>query len=107
MQFDNTYRDHKKFRGLNKKEEKQLGKKLEYYTQFSDAQFKVHESAGLKPLKNKTLPPKIARRISLGIDKTIWEFRINDKIRVHGLLFESTFYIVWIDPDHKYTDKHK
>lgn len=31
-----------------------------------------------------------------------WEFEItrNEHGRVHGLLLDETFYIVWIDPDH-------
>lgn len=36
-------------------------------------------------------------------DKQPWQFQItaNEHGRVHGLLLDDTFFVVWVDPDHR------
>jgi hypothetical protein len=40
-------------------------------------------------------------------DKEPWQFQLtgNEHGRVHGLLIDETFYLVWLDPSHKLYSK--
>lgn len=41
----------------------------------------------------------------LSKDITLFELRLNDKIRVHGFRHKSIFYLCWLDKNHTITSK--
>jgi hypothetical protein len=45
--------------------------------------------------------PNIKFKKQLSPDITIFELRVNKRIRVHGFRDESVFYICWLDKEHE------
>jgi predicted O-linked N-acetylglucosamine transferase (SPINDLY family) len=45
--------------------------------------------------------PKTAFSNNLSEDVTLFELRLNQKIRVHGFRHKSIFYLCWLDREHK------
>lgn len=62
----------------------------------------VKNDAGLKWKAHKGPAARgFARPSALSKDIDLCELRVDSKARVHGALFDGTFYLVWLDRSHE------
>ena len=91
-------------RQLKRPQRKLILKKLRKYEEMTVPQFKSSSSVRLRQYNGAL--PEPPGELSPDVRDTLAQyFRINNKIRLYGYLFDSDFYIIWIDPDHKLSDR--
>lgn len=98
MRLKGAYSCHK----LDDRQERQIVSKLNEYKRFTVAQFSQSSSVRLKTIHKRDFP-KPPQELSEEIKDLLGqEFRISLKCRVFGYLHIGCFYVMMIDPDHRY-----
>jgi len=78
---------------------KKLRKLVEKVQSLTPAQVRNDPGLGWKPHRGPAARG-FSRRGSLSRDIDLCELRIDGKGRVHGALFDGTFFLVWLDRSH-------
>ncbi|GGK28989.1 hypothetical protein [Salinarimonas ramus] len=78
---------------------KKLRRLVDKVQSLTPAQLRADPGLGWKPHKGPAARG-FSRPASLSKDIGLCELRVDGKARVHGALFDATFYLVWLDRAH-------
>lgn len=87
---------------LTKKQTSEIIEKLRHYKKMTRAQFDDSSGVRLKRVKKRGFPAPPSDLSQEVEDALGFEFRASKKCRILGYLHMSVFYIMMIDPEHKY-----